>query len=265
MDSGEPGPAGPDEITFLVAADTHFGAEGMVERNRRQIDAMNVLAGRPWPQEIGGVVGRPLGVLVAGDLTDAGLPSSWAAFVEHFGLVGGDGRLDVPVYEGTGNHDRGLLPIHPVLGAVRQRHGGLRYSWDWGELHLVCLDVYPDAEGLRWLAVDLERAGRDRPVVLYFHYGLEGPFSDWWTEAEKTAFRATVQGYRILAVFHGHWHASGPYRWRGLRVINVGSPRHSDHTFGAVRYRAGRLDAAAWDWKRGRWGWRDPGPEPGSE
>jgi cytolysin (calcineurin-like family phosphatase) len=241
-----------------VAADTHFGAEGLLERNRKQIDAMNALPGTPWPAEIGGTVARPHGLLVAGDLTDGGLPTSWKQFCEEYGRDGRDGRLKFPAFEGSGNHDRGSFPIHPVLAGIRQRHGSLLYSWDWGELHVVCLDVYPDAAALRWLDDDLRKVGRERPVVLYFHYGLEGPFSDWWKEEEKDAFRRAVEGYHILAVFHGHWHASGPSRWRGLRVINVGSPRHSDHTFGVARYHDGRLDVAAWDWRRGRWAWRDP-------
>jgi hypothetical protein len=242
-------------VTFLVAADTHFGAEGLAERNRRQIEAMNSMPGREWPAPLGGVVGKPLGLLVCGDLTDRGRAEEWYEFVEHYGLDGTDGRIEFPVYEGTGNHDRPNPLFRPVLLAVAQRHGGLAYAFDFGDLRLVCLDEYPNAARLAWLEDELERVGRDRPVVIYFHFPFTGPYSDWWTDEEKTAFREAVRGYRIVGVFHGHYHGSGHYVWRGLDVYNVGSPRHRDWSFGVARWKDGRLAVASWDWRTGAWTW----------
>ena len=143
----------------------------------------------------------------------------------------------------------GYLPQDPVFPADQTVRGVVTYA---ARLY----PGHPKGRALRRRVDDLlERVGMAQPVLLWFHYPLAGPYSDWWTEDEKTAFRKTVEGYSIVAVFHGHYHRSGHYRWRGLQVYNVGSPRHSDHSFAAVRWRAGRLDVASWDWDRGDWAW----------
>ena len=244
-----------DEVTFLVAADTHFGPRGMREKNLRQVAAMNALRGTAWPVALGGTVDEPAAVIVAGDLTDLGRPSEGWTFTEVYGFLRGQGLLEYPVFVGTGNHDQGVPLVHIVPGAVAFRHGSLDYAIRLGGLHVIGLDVYPDASALPWLRAELERVGPGQPVLLWFHYPLAGPYSDWWTDEEKLAFRGVVEGYSIVAVFHGHYHRSGHYEWKGLQVYNVGSPRHADHSFAAVRWRAGRLDVAAWDWDRGAWAW----------
>jgi len=259
---GVPVLAQGDEVTFLVAADTHLGAEGMYARNLRQVEAMNALPGRAWPAALGGVVERPAVLIVAGDLTDLGRPEDWWAFNRLYGFRRGQGLVDYPVLVGTGNHDQGVPLVRIVPGAVAFRHGGRDYAVRLGGLYVIGLDVYPDASALPWLRRELERVGRAQPVLLWFHYPLAGKYSDWWTDAEKDAFLKTVEGYGIVAVFHGHYHRSGHYTWRGLQVYNVGSPRHSDHSFAVVRWRGDRLDVASWDWERGDWAWHHTTPWP---
>ena len=114
---------GGTDVTFFVAADTHFGVEGIADLNARQIDAMNALPGTPLPRPLGGTVQEPRGVLIAGDLTDDGSKPQWRNFVEHYGLTGKDARLRFPVYECTGNHDRHAFLFRPVLDGVKRRHG----------------------------------------------------------------------------------------------------------------------------------------------
>ncbi len=243
------------DVTFFVAADTHFGARGIEQLNRRQIEAMNALPGTPWPGGLAGTVAAPRAVLIAGDLTDHGLGGEWRQFVQHYGSSGRDGRLRYPVRECTGNHDRRVPLLRPVLSGVRGRHGGLTYSWDWGDVHVACLDEYPDAGNRRWLRRDLAAVGRRRPVVIYFHFPLLGPYSDFWSEGDKQAFAEAIEGYNVIAIFHGHFHGSGHYRWAGRDVYNVGSPRHGWHSFAAVRVTDTRLAVASWNWDRGRWQW----------
>ncbi len=79
---------------------------------RAVIQAMNALPGTPGAQ---GVSRAPLGVLVAGDLTQDGfdhrgdLPDDQfdqvSLFTSQWGLTGADGELRFPVFEGFGNHD----------------------------------------------------------------------------------------------------------------------------------------------------------------
>ena len=247
--------AGGTDVTFFVAADSHIGAEGIEAVNRIEAAAMNSLPGTPCPPEIGGVVARPRGVLVAGDLTDHGTAAEWNAWEAIYGLTGREGLLKFPVFECSGNHDRILPFMDTVPDRVRRRHGGLAYSWDWGDLHLVCLDLYPSAENLRWLRRDLAAAGRRVPVVIYFHYSVLGPFSEWWGEPAKEAFAHEIEGYNVIGIFHGHYHGSYSYKWKGRDVFNIGSPRHVWHRFLAVRVTDTAMTVAAWDWDSSKWDW----------
>jgi hypothetical protein len=159
-------------VTFFVASDSHFGARGMGELNRVVVEQMNALPGTPYPPEIGGRVDTPRGVLFTGDTTDNGHLEEFAEFEEVYGLTGRDGLLRFPVFEAIGNHD--LNRESPIRERVAQRHGGIDYAWDWADLRLVCLDMYPDARTIHWLARELRALGPGRPVIPFFHYSLGG-------------------------------------------------------------------------------------------
>jgi hypothetical protein len=243
-------PAAP-EITFFVASDSHFGARGMGELNRELVAQMNGLPGTPYPPELGGLVDVPRGVLFTGDTTDNGTLQEFAEFEAVYGRTGRDGLLRFPVFEAIGNHD--LNHESPVKQRVSARHGAIHYAWDWDDLRLLCLDMYPDATTLSWLRRELARVGRRRPVILFFHYSLEGPYSDFWEEAEKRAFGDVIRGHNVAAIFHGHEHRVGHYEWRGHPVFRPGAPRHASHFFLAVRVGAEELSVAAWDFDRRAW------------
>ncbi|MCK4626747.1 MAG: hypothetical protein KAV00_15655, partial [Phycisphaerae bacterium] len=78
------------DVTFIVAADTHFGYRDIAKTNKRQIRAMNVVTGVDYPWGIGGKVSRPEWVIVAGDLTDNGRKAEWEEFESHYGFTGKD-------------------------------------------------------------------------------------------------------------------------------------------------------------------------------
>lgn len=243
--------AEPPTVTFFVASDSHFGARGMSELNRALVEQMNALPGTAYPASIGGTVETPRGVLFTGDTTDNGTLDEFAEFEAVYGLRGGDGLLRFPVFEAIGNHD--VNSESPVKARVRARHGDVDYAWDWDDLRLVCLDMYPDAKTLLWLQRELDRAGRTRPLILYFHYSLDGPYSDFWEQAEKDALADALAGYNVLAIFHGHEHRVGHYEWRGHPVFRPGAPRHRSHAFLVVRVEARRMSVGAWDYDARGW------------
>jgi cytolysin (calcineurin-like family phosphatase) len=247
-----PGKA-PREITFFVASDSHFGADGMVDVNRVLIDHMNALPATDYPPDVGGRVEVPRGVLVTGDLTDNGHLDEFALFEQHYGLTGQDGRLRFPVFEAIGNHD--VNGTSPIKERAKVRHGGINYSWDWEGVHFACLDMYPDAATRAWLEADLRALARGRPVIVFFHYALEGRLSHGWDGADKDAFAEVLAEHNVLAVFHGHTHRDGFYQWRGWPVFRPGAPRHSAHTFLVARVEADRLVVAARDFDAGQWLW----------
>ncbi len=242
------------DVTFLVTGDTHFGVPGIAERHEAIIADMNSVAGRPFPAEIGGAVGAPRGVLIAGDLTDDSRPEEWDAFVAHYGLHGGDGLLRYPVYEGIGNHDKNNGWY--VKKRVAERHGGQRYAFDWDDLHVVCLGEAPDDDDLAWLREDLAAAG-DAGVVLFFHYPLSGPYPDTWFArgSYRQSFAEVLMGANVLAIFHGHYHASGSYRWMGNDVYLSGSAKHSEHSYTVVHVGNERMQVASWNYDDKRWWW----------
>ena len=248
-------PPRPGELTFIVSADTHLGALGMEKANRRIIDQMNQLPGKAWPAPLGGRVGTPQGVIVAGDLTNRGTAQQWRLFTSLYGLTGRDGLLRYPVFEGTGNHDRPRQGLPMVLTGVSRRHGGLRYAFTWNGVRFLNLNLYPSRYALAFLQKDLRARPASTPLVIFFHYNLWGPYSSWWSASEKKAFASALAGRNVLALFHGHFHADGHYLWRGHQVYNVGSPRHGINTFCVVRITDAAVDVGGWDWGEGRFTW----------
>jgi cytolysin (calcineurin-like family phosphatase) len=236
------------DVTFFVAGDAHFGALGMSERNRQIVEQMNSLVGRAYPDAMGGRVEEPRGLLFMGDMTDSSQEEDWREFERTYGR---DGLLRVPVFEAIGNHD--FIGDSPIPPHVRRRHGGLVYSWDWEGVHFVCLDLHPDTQNLAWLARDLKKRDRASPLVIFFHYSIEGPYSEFWKAEDKDALAKALEGRNVLAIFHGHFHRAGHYEWRGLDVFLPGSPRHSSHAFLVVRLTADRLGVAFWDFDRRDW------------
>lgn len=119
-------------------------------------------------------------------------------------------------------------------GVTNRSPCGLHYSWDWGPLHLVNLGMfvgsgdarreehhYAPRSSLEFLGSDLEaRVGASqRPVVLSFHLHPDCPEYDWPAE-DRRAFWELIQGYNVVALFHGHTHASPPRhrRWDGEQL-----------------------------------------------
>lgn len=269
--------AGGLDVTFLVAADTHVGfaaderakdggpRDPVTEPaesdriNARQIDDMNAIVGRRWPSELGGAIGVPRGLLIAGDLTEDGEPWQWDHFVRWYGHQGGDGRLRWPVFEAYGNHDKHHSWY--TLDRIRERHGAIRYAFDWDDLRVVCLGEAPDPEGLAFLSADLARVGKERPVVIYFHFPLRGPFStgNWFGDGRHRGELARVLfGFNVIGLFHGHYHGSGRYRWEGIDVYNVGATKHEQWSFGVVRVTDARLTVASWHYGKKEWEfWHD--------
>lgn len=268
-----PAAAGPTDLTFFLTGDTHYGLDLWANNepaNKATIDAMNRLPGTPYPAALGGVVGVPSGVLVAGDLTDT------PEYVNFFGLhipglidrdgfdddyaVDGSGRLRYPVYEGYGNHDVDNTTHSYTLDGLRARNlvrpgithlssNGLNYSWDWQGVHFVNLNIYPGTndragDSLGFLQEDLRDfvGGSDRPVVLMHHFGFDGFSLGWWSDAERQAYADAIDGYNVVGIFHGHMHSAAAYQWQGYDVFD-GSPANAGN-FLVVRLNGDQMDVA---------------------
>lgn len=264
-------PTGGLDATFLVAADPHFGNgrpiddDSPIDRSRplgielvhsETVKQMRDLSARHWPGSWGGKVGRPLGLIMAGDLTDDGADHQWQRFLAWYGERHDGQNLGIPLYEMLGNHDR--IRGDNISAKIVSRHGAEWYSWDWGDLHVVALGEAPTESALAWLRNDLARAGPYVPVIVALHYALAGPYAvdEWRSPAGPYAqLRDTLAPYRVIAIFHGHYHASGSYRWNGIDVYRVGSAKYVHHAFAAVHVTDNRLRVAMWNTDARTWWW----------
>jgi cytolysin (calcineurin-like family phosphatase) len=285
------------DVTFVSTSDPHYRQEDHPRGhhnalNRASIEEMNRLPTLDWPERLGGgPIGAPRGVLCLGDLVDDGdhvdrvdrtrnvTREQFGLFVADFGLLGGDGRLAYPVFEGFGNHDG------PPVG--REKHGfstqaqivarnairlerklisrvstnGLHYAWDWDDVRFIQLNIYPadrqnpavryspvwhDPQGaLSFLQDDLAQSVGDsgRPVVLLAHCGFD---TNWWVAEDWAAVYAAAKPYRVILYLFGHT-GTGVGAWapegeeRKWTWINDG---HTDAGFFVIRLTDDRLRAA---------------------
>ncbi|MER9653747.1 metallophosphoesterase [Mesorhizobium sp. M0152] len=142
------------------------------------------------------------------------------------------------------NHRAGVF-FKPPVPATDYDVGTDCYSWDWGGLHLVQMHRFAGDTGhgaessLPWLKQDLATyAGDGRPVILFQHYGWDAfsierwdpakrVYDDdgagaphWWSENDRKALLATLKGYNVVGIFHGHQHRTPLiYRRDGLDLF----------------------------------------------
>jgi hypothetical protein len=288
----------PRNVTFYHISDQHYGAKAFDPAVlRRTIDAMNSLPGTPYPASIGGTVGVPRGVIMTGDLTDSGLPVQWSDFVADWGFTGKEGRLGFPVYEMAGNHDGApstrpgdsgyvrrqiILRNRDRIGIVHKSANGLHYSWDWDDVHFVCLNEYtgpendqrypgnpafnrkkedygnPAEQSLQFLAEDLaSQVGTGgRPVILAQHYGFDdfafhpwGEKASWWTEEHALRLWETLEGYNVMAILSGHDGSEAAVEWHGILNQHMDDPAR----FGVYHITDRRMTIAKRNSATGAW------------
>ncbi len=271
----------PLDVTFLAESDTHLGGDleapwlgspvgasppRMEAVQRYVAQQANTIEGRAWPAELGGQVEKPLGMVIAGDLTEDGTAAQWSAFERVYGSSPQSGLLKMPVAESVGNHDH-RLGNDDVAAQVTRRHGSVAYSVDWGPLHVVSLGEEPTDASLVWLRRDLACVPPSAPIVLFFHKPVAGPFSAGGFlsfNANAQALLSTIQGHDVVAILHGHVHRTGPYEWHGIPVYVTGSAKNEARSFLVVRITDDRLQVAAWNYEFGDFWWWEQRPRHGA-
>jgi len=259
----------PRDFVFCMTSDPHIGFSStnsklpftqkqVVAQSRATIAEMISLIGQPYPT-VGsaglppGRIAKPLGMIVAGDLTDEGAKARyWPMFEQVFPAAGLD-QGTIPLYLGLGNHDGttpGRAVVEGVIARNRQREqagqldaistNGLHYAWTWQGVHFICVNLCPadttDSEtpfkyghtgpgswndprgALTFLTNYLhEHVGTNGdPVIIWSHYGYDEGFSiawNWWSAKQRRAFYDVIKDYNVVALLHGHTHAAARYQW----------------------------------------------------
>lgn len=226
-----PSPSGTSTL-FLVESDVHFKDGKIRDIKFKSVEKILNLK-KQYPR---------IGALVcAGDLTDHGCDGAklmgvyisghdqqMQAYLEHYERP--LQQAGITVHDNIGNHDVVTYPplfshYMPVVNYVKRKHGSLCYMFRCGELVGLSLGLYPNKENLQWLDRTLQTIEVNAPLLLCFHFNLEGLWGDWWKDSEKEQFLKHIESRNVKAIICGHRHMSMLTNWRGIPVIQgAGSP-----------------------------------------
>jgi len=123
----------------------------------------------------------------------------------------------------VGNHDsqtQWWIGHNPVFSYVRKKHGDLVYVKKIDGIMVYCLSEYPTIKNVEWMEKHLRK--HSMPFIVFFHYNLEGPFSDWWSDKEKLYLVSVIQKNkkRFAFIANGHWHVSQARFERDILCVN---------------------------------------------
>ncbi len=238
------------DLTFYLVSDTHVGmnyrktvpAFGSDQFNAHVAKTLEVLAqvpGTPWPAEGPvadamkgrGPVPRPLGMIVAGDLTEVGNAAEWKDFDRMFPWQGAT-PAKYPLFALAGNHDGGR--DGPVRKGLRERNremlkaglvsalseDGFHAAWTWQGVHFINVNLYagdgakegaketsmwnPESS-LTFLKARLAKIPAGEPVIIAKHLDFSAR-STWWDQPKRKAFYDAIKGHNVIALLHGHTH-----------------------------------------------------------
>ncbi|MBC8104447.1 MAG: PQQ-binding-like beta-propeller repeat protein [Cytophagales bacterium] len=200
------------DFTFIHTTDTHIGAGDNVNLDAAMYRELRTLAP------------RPAFIVNTGDVTESGLEREFAAYKkvrdENLGT-------EIPVYDTPGNHDARWNPLGKE-GFTRGLGEPLWRSWDRENVHFVALDStvllqhwgHFDQEELDWLAKDLAKNGRERPVVLGFHHFFLRDTRGGPQQVDNyAALLKVIAPYNVRLFLIGHGHSDIQWSINGIPAI----------------------------------------------
>ena len=246
-------------LTFFGWSDQHVQVDGSGEHLIPAIDAMNSLAGKAYPETVGGVVEKPAFVFGLGDITE--WPSR-AALDTYAQLI--TKRLKVPSFDVAGNHDiGGLSPSTTVLDWLARRHGGLRYTFEKSGVVFVALFSEYDESlnnpaqpiskpALDYLRKTLAKVPEGKPVVVATHLCFDAI-------TNRDEFVDAFGKANIILVLGGHYHKAVVSHFRGIHFVQLPSPEpKSSGEFTVLRISENRLIAIPFNYRENRWATEKP-------
>ncbi len=281
------------DIHFMVTADPQYNFK---EMNPDQVSVQNA----DW---VSFLLSQKIccenyrGVIISGDLTHFAREDEYRRYQKFIQPI------QPFVFDGLGNHDfawaaeeaqdpqafidfglEGIVPKEmmgwkkecltiwedvrkrPHIPQVNNSYPNLHYSWDWGNVHGIQLNLFPGSatrkgkpaqnpfDALTFLKNDLETqvGNSGRPVILSHHYGLDffsigsleqgskiNPKAAWWTAEERKKYWDLLQDYNVIAIFSGHAHYCDecylPWDGTSIGEANVGPDFIPTFVAGAAR------------------------------
>lgn len=193
------------DFSFVHITDIHVTASEAANSNAAKDAALY--------REISGLQPQPAFVVNTGDVCEIGTDEEYAVFRRT------QKALTIPSYDAPGNHDVRWNP-RGKEGYVKGTGQPMYRSWDHDGVHFVILDStvllqhwgHFDKAQLDWLAADLKKVGRERPVIIGFHHwvGREAVQVDNEDDLLKVLAPYNV---RLFLIGHGHsniqWSVNG--------------------------------------------------------
>jgi hypothetical protein len=257
-------------LTFFGWSDTHIPVSGDASKLWSAIDAMNLLPGKAYPKNIGGVVDTPAFVFNCGDITEWPTHQAKKAYED---LI--TKRLKYPSYEILGNHDEagadGVEGAPPIMKEwFKRRYGDLSYTFDQGGVHFACpFSAYDESlgspaqkittEAMDFLRENLHRhyspdvvpeklasIPKGRPIIVAVHLCLDAM-------TNRDAFVDALGDANVIMVLGGHYHKATVRPYRGVDFVQLPSVNSAWSEVTVIRITSHRLVAIPYDYSKGQW------------
>ncbi|NQT13501.1 MAG: hypothetical protein HQ582_12175 [Planctomycetes bacterium] len=241
-------------LTFFGWSDQHVRTDGDGRHLVPAIEAMNALPGRPYPDDVGGVVAKPAFVLGCGDITEWPTHAAMRTYDE---LI--TKRLEYPSFDVAGNHDEGgKAPSKTITNWLIARHGSLSYTFDRAGVRFVMVfskydetlnsPLQPIArEALEFVRKELAKVPRDAPVILATHLCYDAI-------TNRDELVDAIGKANVLMILGGHYHKAKVNLYRGFHFVQLPSPApNSPSEVTVIRVTPDRLVAIPFDYENNRW------------
>ena len=172
-------------------------------------------------------------VIVAGDLTEEG---DGASLRKAKAILD---QLQAPYHTILGNHETkwsesGVTDFSKIFGPERFRFehkGYLFLGFNTGPLMRMA-DGHVAPQDISWLKEELQKAGKEQPVIIVTHYPLLPGDVDNWYEVTDV-----VRPYNIKAVIGGHYHTNRTFSYDGIPgILNRSTLRGNQEAGGYTIY-----------------------------
>ncbi len=229
-------------IRLAILSDTHFLYN---EKEKKVLPKKERTSNKI--SRISSIATKYDAIIIAGDLTDDGWDGKSFLCIEYGGDYDELGSFIkdcveplkniAPVYLCEGNHDEGggILGYKPVLKYIKSKYNNLYYmkilSTDLGVFVIISLGKYPNAEKLEWLKKIIQTLDIKIPILCFFHFNLEGTWSNWWSDEEKNNFYSVIKNNNIVALAVGHQHRSYIEEWKGIPVLSGAGDKYIEFEY----------------------------------
>jgi hypothetical protein len=262
--------AAEKSLTFFGWSDTHIPTNGDGSKLWPAIDAMNLLPGKAYPKNIGGIVDTPAFVFNCGDITEWPTHQAKKTYED---LI--TKRLRYPSYEILGNHDEagadGVEGAPPIMKEwFKRRYGDLGYTFDQGGIHFVCpFSAYDESlmnpaqditiEALDFIRKNLHRhyspdlvpeklasIPKGTPIVVATHLCFDAM-------TNRDAFVDALGSANVIMVLGGHYHKAKVTPYRGVNFVQLPSVNSAWPEVTVIRITSNRLVAIPYDYRKHQW------------